>query len=185
MAMEETAQINGLDVGVLGRTVAAIQQDPAMGACKFRVHNRWEGAALNRSAIHDCYAAKQEMPHHQEFHLDADEPPLLAGKDSAPNPVEHLLNALAACMTTSMVAHAAVRGIELDEVQSDVEGDIDLRGFLGIAPDVPKGFTAIRVRFRVKASPDNVRKLKRLTEFSPVFNTLTQGVPVAVEVTPA
>jgi uncharacterized OsmC-like protein len=186
MATTQVAdRVNGIDVSALGKTVAAMQGDPELGACKYRARNRWVGAAHNRTTIHDSYAAKREMPHEQSFQLDADEPPLLAGGDSAPSPVEHLLNALAACLTTSMVAHAAVRGIEIDEVESEVEGDIDLRGFLGIAPEVPKGFTDIRVRFRVKASPDNLRKLERLTEFSPVFNTITKGARVDVQVSAA
>lgn len=103
-------------------------------------------------------------------------------RDEAANPVEHLLHALAACMTTSMVAHAAVRGIPIEEVESEVEGDIDLMGFLGLSATVPKGFSNIRVRFRVKADADNMERLKRLAEFSPVLNTLTHGATVDVQV---
>ena len=80
--------------------------------------------------------------------MDADEPPILAGKDEAANPVEHLLHALASCVTTSIVAHAAVRGIEIEEIEAELEGDIDLNGFLGLDPDVPKGYSAIRVTYR-------------------------------------
>ncbi len=124
------------------------------------------------------------MTHQQSFELHADEPPVLAGDDQAPNPVEHLLNALAGCMTTSMVAHAAVRGIHIEELESELEGDLDLRGFLGLSDDVPRGYTNIRVKFRVKADTDNMERLRRLTEYSPVFNTITQGVRVDVSVEP-
>ena len=113
--------------------------------------------------------------------LHADEPPLLAGGDVGANPVEHLLNALAACVTTSMVAHAAVRGIRIDELESELEGDIDLRGFLGLSNDVPKGFTDIRINFKVKSDVNNMARLKRLTEYSPVFNTITQGANVDIQ----
>jgi len=95
--------------------------------------------------------------------------------------VEHLLNALAACVTTSMVAHAAVRGIHIDELESELEGDIDLRGFLGLSSNVPKGFTEIRVKFKVKADMDNLEHLKRLAAYSPVFNTITQGANVDIQ----
>jgi uncharacterized OsmC-like protein len=122
------------------------------------------------------------MAHKQPFRMDADEPAILAGNDDAPNPVEHLLHALASCMTTSMVAHAAVRGIEIQALESELEGDIDLNGFLGFDPKVPKGFTEIRVNFRVKAKPEDLPKLRELLNFSPVFNTLTQGSKVNVSV---
>jgi uncharacterized OsmC-like protein len=130
------------------------------------------------------YGAKQEIAHKQQFELHADEPPILAGNDEGANPVEHLLNALAACVTTSMVAHAAVRGIHIEELESELEGDIDLRGFLGLDSEVPKGFTDIRIKFRVKADVDNMERLKRLTGYSPVFNTITRGARVDIQVEP-
>ncbi len=133
---------------------------------------------------HDCrfLGAKQEIAHKQNFELYADEPPILAGNDDGANPVEHLLNALAACVTTSMVAHAAVRGIHIEELESELEGDIDLQGFLGLSNDVPRGFTDIRIKFKVKADVDNMERLKRLTEYSPVLNTITQGANVDIRV---
>ncbi len=83
-----------------------------------------------------------------------------------------------------MVAHAAVRGIHIEELEAEVEGDIDLRGFLGLADDVPKGFTDIRVNFKVKADVASMERLKRLALYSPVFNTITRGANVDVRVEP-
>ena len=102
----------------------------------------------------------------------------MPGNDSAANPVEHLLHALASCLTTSMVAHAAVRGIKIDELESELEGDIDLNGFLGLSNDVPKGYTNIRVKFSVKADDKDIETIRSLANLSPVINTLIQGVPV-------
>ncbi len=185
MAQHNTAAtINGIDLETLQNTVSALKQDPSLGKCKFRATNKWIGGAHNRTRIDDFYAAGEERNHQQAFELDADEPPMLAGDDQAPNPVEHLLNALAGCITTSMIAHAAVRGIHVEELESELEGDIDLRGFLGLDNDVPKGYTNIRVKFRAKGDPENIAKLRRLAEFSPVFNTLTHGVNVDIEVEP-
>jgi two-component system response regulator AtoC len=96
--------------------------------------------------------------------MDADEPAILAGGDQGANPVEHLLHALASCLTTSIVAHAAVRGIEIEELESELEGDIDLNGFLGLDAEMPKGFTEIRARFRVKADPKDMDNIKRLAQ---------------------
>ncbi len=176
------SQINGLNMDVLQKTVDDVRQNPELGACKFRVKNSWIDGGHNCSVIHDFYAAKQEMVHDDTFALHADEPAMLAGNDQGANPVEHLLHALASCVTTSMVAHAAVRGINIDEVHSEIEGDIDLRGFLGLDDSVPKGFTNIRVKFSVKADVDDLNKLKELCAFSPVYNTLTNGVPVDIDI---
>ena len=81
-----------------------------------------------------------------------------------------------------MIAHAAVRGIPIEELESELEGDIDLNGFLGLDPNVPKGYTEIRANFRVKADPNDVDKIKSLAEFSPVFNTISQGAKVEVSI---
>lgn len=124
------------------------------------------------------------MTHKQEFELHADEPPILAGEDQGANPVEHLLNALASCVTTSLVAHAAVKGIHIEELESELEGDIDLNGFLGLNPDVPKGYTNIRMKFKVKTDSENLKLLKRLSEFSPVYNTITYGAKVDIDIEP-
>jgi uncharacterized OsmC-like protein len=179
---QEDTTVNGIYLPQLQATVDAIQQEPELGLCKFRATNTWLGGNQNRTTISGFYAAKQEIAHQQTFELHADEPPLLAGNDAGANPVEHLLNALAACVTTSMVAHAAIRGIEIEELESSIEGDIDLNGFLGLDEDVPRGFTDIRVNFKVKADVENLERLRRLTEYSPVFNTITQGANVAIQV---
>ncbi|MGB7930720.1 MAG: OsmC family protein [Gammaproteobacteria bacterium] len=175
--------INGIHLETLQGTVQAIQQDPGLGACKFRASNTWLGGNHNRTTVSGFYGARQEIAHKQTYELHADEPPILAGHDEGANPVEHLLNALAACVTTSMVAHAAVRGIHIEELESELEGDIDLNGFLGLDESVPKGFTEIRIKFRVRSDTRNMERLKRLTRFSPVFNTITQGANVDIQVT--
>ena len=173
--------VNGIDLDVLRSTVGAIQNDSELGACKFRACNRWLEGAHNESTITGFYGARQEIAHKQSFVLHADEPPILAGNDQGANPVEHLLNALAACVTTSMVAHAADRGIPIRSVESTLEGDLDLRGFLGLDASVPKGFTEIRVNFKVDAAPEHLQTLQELTLFSPVLNTLTHDVNVNIQ----
>lgn len=180
--MNRTTVINGIEIDTLKATVGAIQAEPELGACHFRATNKWLGGNHNRSTVTGFYGARQEIAHKQNFVMDADEPAILAGEDEGANPVEHLLHALASCLTTSMVAHAAVRGINIDELESELEGDIDLRGFLGLADDVPKGYTAIRATFRVKADSADLETLRGLANFSPVFNTLTNGTSVDVNV---
>jgi uncharacterized OsmC-like protein len=174
--------VNGVDLDVLGGTVGAIQADPQLGVSRFRVSNSWVDGARNESRVTGFYAAAQEIAHRQPFTLIADEPPILAGNDDGANPVEHLLHALASCLTTAMVAHAAVRGIRIEAMESELEGDLDLNGFLGLNPQTPKGYTDIRAKFRVDAAEGDLEAIRKLAQFSPVFNTLTRSVNVDVEV---
>jgi uncharacterized OsmC-like protein len=106
----------------------------------------------------------------------------LGSEDKGANPVEHLLHALAACVTTSMVCHAAVRGIRIDELESELEGDIDLRGFLGLSQDVRKGYQNICIKFKIKTDEENLEKLKALAEFSPGFDVVSNGTSVDIQI---
>jgi uncharacterized OsmC-like protein len=140
-------------------------------------------AGHNISTTEGFWGAGQEHSRSKPFVLEADEPPVLLGKDIGANPVEHLLHALASCLTTSMIYHAAARGIQVDEVESSLEGDLDLRGFLKLDKNVRNGYQGIRVNFKIKADvPDE--KLLELSqlgpEHSPVFDSLTNGVRVSV-----
>jgi uncharacterized OsmC-like protein len=175
--------VNGVNVDNLFTTIDAIKANPTIAKFNFRIQNKWEGAAHNRSVINEFGGAGQEFSRPKSFILRADEPAVLLGQDSAPNPVEYLLHALAACVTTGMVYHAAARGIQIEEVQSSFEGDIDLHGFLGLDPKVRKGYEGIRVTFKLKADvPDEqLQEIVKLgTGHSPVFDSLTNGVPVSV-----
>jgi len=183
MAEQQTApMLNGFNLDVLHETMHTIEQDPEMAKCMFRGRNRWLDADHNRSIVDGFYGAKQEIEHKHPFEMHSGEPPILAGADNAPNPVEYLLHALAGCITTSITAHAALRGIHIEELESEVEGDLDMRGFLGLDANAPKGFTDIRIRFKVKADPRDLDRIRELTEYSPVMDTLTQGARVDVRV---
>ena len=176
--------INGVDVNALLTTVEAIKGTPSIAKFKFRIRNQWQGASQNRSTVNEFSGALQDLSRSKPFILDADEPAILLGKDAAANPVEYLLHALASCLTTSMVYHAAVRGISIEEVESSFEGDLDLHGFLDLDKTVRKGFQGIRVSFKIKADvPDEqLQEIVQLgTRHSPVFDSLTKGVPVSVE----
>ncbi|MHC4951483.1 MAG: OsmC family protein [Planctomycetota bacterium] len=175
---------NGVNMDALGQTVEAIQDNPQLAKSTFRVRNKWISGGVNQTCVQNFQSLGQENAHQQDFVLQADEPLALGGTDQDANPVEHLLNALAGCVTTSIVAHAAVRGIPLEEIESQLEGDIDIRGFLGLDPSVPKGYQNIRITFKVKAAPEDIAKLKELAEFSPVYNTLTQGANVDIQIEP-
>lgn len=175
--------INGVNVNDLFTTIETIKATPGIAKFKFGIRNQWEGASQNRSTVGKFYGAGEERSRPRPFVLEADEPAVLLGKDTAANPVEHLLHALASCLTTSMVYHAAARGISIEEVESSFEGDIDLHGFLDLDRNVRKGYQGIRVNFKIKADvPDaQLQEIVALgTGHSPVFDSLTNGVPVSV-----
>jgi uncharacterized OsmC-like protein len=176
--------INGVNVDSLFTTIDAIKASPKIAKFNFRVENKWEGGGHNRSAVNAFHGAGQEFTRQKSFVLHADEPAVLLGEDSAANPVEYLLHALAACLTTSMVYHAAARGIQIEEVQSSLEGDIDLHGFLDLDPSIRQGYQGIRVNFKIKAdvADEQLERIVQLgTGHSPVFDSLTNGVPVSVK----
>lgn len=175
--------INGVMVDDLFTTINAIKETPAIAKFNFRIRNQWAGGSQNHSTVDKFYGAKQELAHPKPFVLEADEPAILLGKDMAANPVEYLLHALASCLTTSMVYHAAAQGIHIEEVESSLEGDIDLRGFLELDKNVRQGYQGIRVNFKIKADvPDEqLQQIANLgSGHSPVFDSLTHGVPVSV-----
>jgi len=177
---------NGVDTAVMYGTLDAIKATPELGAFRFRATNRWLGGAHNRSTIHGFYGAGQEDTSREHaFDLDAGEPAILLGTDTGPNPAEHLLHALAACLTTSLVYVAAARKVPLTSVESTLEGEMDVRGCLGISDEVRNGFSRIRVEFRVSgdAPEEKLREVvERAKARSAVFDMLTNGVPVDVGV---
>lgn len=179
---QETATRNGVDVAAMLATIDAVKRDPALARFEFRATNTWQGGSRNRSVIKEFSAGGAEDETRLEpFVLDADEPAILLGEDRAANPVEFVLHALAACMTTTMTYHAAARGIAIEAIESTLEGGLDLRGFLDLAPEVRKGYQQIRVRMRVKSAA-SAPELKELTRFSPVHDMISRALPVEVVV---
>ena len=184
MTTTDNATRNGVDTATLFATLDAVGGDTDLAKFQFRATNRWLSGAHNQSTIHGFHGAKQEMTHRQPFTFDADHPPVLVGSDNGPTPVEYLLHALAACLTAGIANIAAARGVTLTEVSSTVEGDIDLLGILGLSDEVRNGYQQIKVSFMVRG--DDPEKLRTIVEQSrrrsAVFDVLTNGVPVSIQV---
>lgn len=182
--MDDKRITNGVKVDELFSTINAIKEMPGIAKFKFRAANKWVNGGLNRTKIKNFYGTQKELSHNKTFELEADEPPTLLGEDKGPNPVEYALTALASCVTTSIVYHAAAKGIELKSVESKLEGDIDLRGFLGLSKEVSPGYKEIRMNFKIDSDAP-AEQIKELIEYapflSPVFNTITKAVPVSVK----
>ncbi len=175
---------NGVDTAQMYGTLDAIKGDPSLGVFQFRASNRWIDGAHNRSTIQGFYGAGQEDSSREEpFTIDAGEPAVLLGHDTGANPAEHLLHALAACLTTTLVYVAAARKVRLTEVESTLEGDMDVRGALGLSDEVRNGFSKIRVSFNIKgdAPEEKLREIvERAKARSVVFDMVSNGVPVEV-----
>lgn len=172
---------NGVNVTQLGQTIREIRQQPEIAGFKFRAHNEWEDGGKNQATIDRFYGACQELEHREPFVMDLDEPPVLLGEDRGANPVEFVLAGLSGCMTTSLAYHAASRGLEIEEISSEFEGDIDLRGMLDLDPQVRCGYQEIRVKFKVKGDPDK-ETIEELLRKSPVLDTLANPVRIKIEV---
>jgi uncharacterized OsmC-like protein len=179
---DESVSLNGVNVTGLFDTIKAVKANQELAKFQFRANNHWLDGGHNRSTIQGFYGCRMEDESRtQPFVLDADEPPVLLGQDAGANPVEYILHALAACLTTTMVYHAAARNITIEAVDSALEGDLDLRGFLGLSNEVRKGYQTIRVRMRVK-SDAKPEALRELAQFSPVYDVVSNSVPVEVTV---
>jgi uncharacterized OsmC-like protein len=179
------AFINGVNVNRLKQTVAAIENEPGLGKFSFRVSNRWVQGAYNHSAIQGFSGGGQEDDTRKRpFIVGNDEPEILLGEDTEPNPAEFVLHALAGCMTTAIVYHAAVLGYHLEKVESRLTGNMDLHGFLGIDPDTRNGYDQINIQFTIEGDITEQQKQEILQlgpRFSPVFDIITNKVPVSVK----
>jgi len=178
---------NGVDTNTMFATLDAIKAQPEIAQFRFRARNKWLGGAHNRSTLKDFYAAcGEDTSRAESFTLDAGEPAILLGTDTGPNPAEYLLHALAACVTTSLVYSAAARGVRLTSVESTLEGDLDVQAAMGTnTTDYRNGFERIRMTITISgdAPAEKLRQVvQRGTDRSVVFDSITNGVPVSVDV---
>jgi uncharacterized OsmC-like protein len=176
---------NGVDTATLFATLDAVKQAPEAARFQFRASNQWVSGTHNRTTIDGYFGVGEERAHERTFVFDADHPAVLVGQDHGPTPAEFVLQALAACLTSGLANIAAARKITLTEVRSTITGDIDLNGILGLNPDVRNGYEQITVRFTIKGDAP-AEKLRDLVEQSrarsAVYDVITNGVPVAIEV---
>jgi uncharacterized OsmC-like protein len=176
---------NGVDTPKLFATIAAVADQPSLAKFKFRAQGKWMSGTHCHSTVAGFYGVGGEMMHVTAFGADSDHPNVLCGEDRGPTPVEHLLHALAGCLTAGIANIAAARGVTLHSCECMVEGDMDLRGILGLSDAVRNGFQSIRMSFDIKGDAP-AETLKKIVEQSrarsAVFDILTNGVPVSIAV---
>jgi uncharacterized OsmC-like protein len=180
---KEQTIINGVNVDELAGTIEAVREQPELAGMQFRAGNEWIDGTRNRTTIKDVYGAGQEQIREKSFVMQKDEPVFLLGTDTGANPVEHLLAALAGCLTTTLVFFASAEGVKLDEVTSRFEADASMLGFLGLDENTRMGFDEIRVTFDIKseAPREKIQELLELAQArSGVFDMLTNPTPVSV-----
>ena len=170
--------VNGIDTNQVLSLVTKVAEDEAYGKFQFRANNQWIHGSRNRTSIQGFFAGgKEDTSRFEALTVDADQPLFLAGKNTAPNSVEHYLHSLTSCLTTTLSYHASVQGIELNEVNTYAEGDMNVRGYFGVSDEINRGFECIRVDMEVK-SPADAETLTTLAMYSPVYEMVSRGVPV-------
>jgi uncharacterized OsmC-like protein len=183
--MTVTSIVNGVDLDRLSATIDHVTAEPALARFQFRAGNHWIDGGYSRTTIQGFYGAGHEDTTRTEaFTVDTDEPPVLLGENRAPNTVEYVLHALAACLSGTIVYHAAARGIALDGLETTIHGDLDVQGFLGLDSNVRPGYEQIRVALKISGDfdDDQLAELANLTRYSPVRDIVTNPVPVAIDV---
>ena len=175
--------MNGVNVDKIFETIDSIKGNSDMAKFRFKATNKWIKGGENRTTINEFYGACKTHTRSKPFEFVKDEPPVLLGEDHGANPVEYALSALAGCLTTSLVYHAAAKGIKIDSIESTLEGDIDLLGFLQLVENVNPGYQGINISFKIEsdASEEVLQELIELAKkASPVANTISRPTPVNV-----
>lgn len=184
-AKRERGPLNGVDTPTLFATINAVKGQPELAKFQFRASSRWLEGTHSRSRAETFSGAGGTHSHEGDFQFEADHPKVLVGTGRGPTPVEYLLHGLAACLTAGIANVAAARGVTLSEVESTVEGNLDLRGILGISKDVRNGYQSIRVSFRIKgdAPAEKLREIVAQSQArSAVFDVLSNGTSIEVGV---
>jgi uncharacterized OsmC-like protein len=177
MKTAEPTVVNGINVDDLFRLIDDVKREPSKGKTSWRVSTTWQGQALSRSEIESFAIGGEKSP--RRFSIDIDEPRELGGSNRFANPQEHLIAALNACMTVGYVAQCAVRGITLESLAIETDGEIDLRGFLGIDPAVPRGYESLSYTVRIKGNGTKEQFAEvheAVMATSPNFYNLAQAV---------
>jgi uncharacterized OsmC-like protein len=177
--------INGVDTPTLFATLDAVAAQPDLAKFTWRASSRWVKGTHTKARFETFTGAGGDHVHQRTIDYDMDHPQVLVGKDNGPTPVEMLMIALAGCITSGIGNIAAARGVELSEVTSTVEGDMNLLGILGLSKDVRNGYEKMRVNFTVKgdADPETLRKIvEQSRDRSAVFDVITNSVPIELNI---
>jgi uncharacterized OsmC-like protein len=176
---------NGVNTQILNTVFESMRNHPDMAKATFSVKSEWNGGfSVATTASKGFRMGGQNIKRNTEYNAQYDFPNQLSGEGRGPTVCESCMGSLAACLTQTIVAHATSRGIQIDSIDIDVEGDVDLRGFTGISNDVRPGAQQFRVNMNIKSNTATKEQINELREigkrFSPAFDTLTNGTSVVL-----
>jgi uncharacterized OsmC-like protein len=172
-----TTTINGLDMDALSQVMASVEETPSEGIVSFRVNSAWQGQTRSETSVESYTLGGNEIS--RRFKIAVDEPFELLGQNTAPNPQEMLMTALNACMMVGYVAGASAKGITLESVEIETTGSLDLRGFLGIDPDVRPGYEKLQYTVRIKGdgTPEQFQEIhETVMKTSPNYFNVAQPI---------
>jgi len=188
MTKREITPMNGVDTPTLFATINAVQEQPELAKFRFRASNRWVSGTHSVTAPEEFDGAGATHQHTHGFTFESDHPQVLVGGGKAPTPVEYLMYGLLGCLTAGIGNIAAARGVQLTEVSSSIEGDIDLQGILGLSDEVRNGYQKLRVSFTIQGDAP-AETLEEIVEQSrarsAVYDVLSNGVPIEMTVNAA
>src|ERR671936_868597 len=176
---------NGVNTQLLNTVYNSMQNQPEMAKATFYVKSQWNGGfSVTSTASKGFRIGGQYIERNTEYKMQHDFPNQLSGEGRGPTVCESCMGSLTACLTQTIVAHATSRGIQIDSIDIDVEGDVDLRGFTGISNDVRPGAQQFRVNMNIQSNNVSQQQINDLSEigkkFSPAFDTLTNGTSVVL-----
>ncbi len=167
-----TQALNRVNIEAVAGLAGKIQEEPTVAATKWNAKVKWKGGFRSEASV-------------REFSpIASDEPDALGGTDTGPNPVEQLLAALGNCLAVGYAANATASGIEIRDMNIELEGELDLHTFLGLNPEGNAGYDNISVKVDIDsdASADQLAELhEKVVGTSPVGHTLSRAVPLKIE----
>jgi uncharacterized OsmC-like protein len=184
-ARRAPAPLNGVNTPTLLATIDAVRNQPELARFQFRAASRWVSGTRSQSSMTSFYGAGGEHQHVQPYTADGDHPAVLCGADAGPTPVEWVLHAIASCLIAGIGNVAAVRGIRLSRVEAKLSGDIDLRGILGLSDKVRNGYERLQIVFEIEGDAPREQLEQVVMQAkarSAVYDVITNGIPVAVDV---
>jgi len=175
-------KLNGIDTQALKQVMGQISKDPSLGKVKFQVTTTWKGTTKSETVIDGYEISGQKVKRIHTFVID--EPKELMGEDTSANPQEYLMGAMNACIMNTYVIAAAMHGIKLESVVMETEGELDLRGFLGIDKDIIPGYKELKYKVRLKGdgTKEQYEKVhKAVVATSPNYYNISHAIKLNTE----
>jgi len=185
MTSTATPVNNGVNVEALLGARTALTDAPQAAQFTWRASCEWQNGTHSTSIVDGFFGLGADQNHRTKYSFDVDHPEIFASEDNGATPVEYVLVGLAGCLTAGVAAVAQMREIQLSSVVATIEGEMDVRGILGMDTDVRNGFSKIKVSYKIDAdaTPDEIKALVAQSQKrSAVYDIITNPTDVRVEV---